>query len=591
MAARRKRDLVERVRYPNPIPDLPFAPKLIRVAAPEPNYTSPVYAQRIAESQQLPVAVDAEAGMPLDLARIEYLWLENGKLPAGATDALDMDALDPDDAFLLSEQVAAHPVAAADTLPGSYAAAKANEVTWLRRTEYLGAEQRKQRAHAQPVQRLDTSRAAQIARIEESFVAANTALDTLTHPSKPGVHAVDAYELLPDPETWASSFQVVRFTSALGRMSQGAPDDDVRMRTAVLRPVTDAVSGQQRVSMYLACADELPQYTNSEEDQPQPTWDSATAQRRENLGSLRYEKRRRLGTFPRVPWLEQEDASGDANEYATGFRHARDLEPVEQVSSAANQLVLVLDDNIPDPAPQLDDVSVSGTIAEQLGKEDDLFGDEMRAAPPKDAAPTTTLPPQSAPQRARQESVLPSALGRKAAYYHRVDMRYALRIRRQRRAEQHLAVPYEGFWHRIILGNRSPTEREVCKELHARQAVDKVNLDGVEYASSDEEAEDVEALDKERVAAAEVGAQGQLPVPHMDETAVADDTVSAEAQASAADQSDAAEEQMQDYFDEDESSENASDVDGDAELAALRAEAQDADADDSPVPARRRRAP
>ena len=68
------------MRYPNPLPELPYAPKLVRIPDAEPNYTTPVYAQRVVESLQLPIAVDAEAGMPLDLARLEHLWIGDGKL-------------------------------------------------------------------------------------------------------------------------------------------------------------------------------------------------------------------------------------------------------------------------------------------------------------------------------------------------------------------------------------------------------------------------------------------------------------------------------------------------------------------------------
>lgn len=63
------------MRYPNPLPEVPYPPKLVRVPAPEPNYTSPAFSQRIAESLQLPVVVDAEAGMPMALARLEHLWM------------------------------------------------------------------------------------------------------------------------------------------------------------------------------------------------------------------------------------------------------------------------------------------------------------------------------------------------------------------------------------------------------------------------------------------------------------------------------------------------------------------------------------
>jgi len=66
------------VRYPNPLPELPYPPKLIQVPAPEPNYTSPAFALRMTDSLQLPVTVDAEAGMPIDLAKLEHLWIGDG---------------------------------------------------------------------------------------------------------------------------------------------------------------------------------------------------------------------------------------------------------------------------------------------------------------------------------------------------------------------------------------------------------------------------------------------------------------------------------------------------------------------------------
>jgi len=48
------------------------------VPAPEPNYTSPAFALRLTDALQLPVTVDAEAGMPLDLAKLEHLWIGDG---------------------------------------------------------------------------------------------------------------------------------------------------------------------------------------------------------------------------------------------------------------------------------------------------------------------------------------------------------------------------------------------------------------------------------------------------------------------------------------------------------------------------------
>lgn len=408
---------------------------------------------------------------------------------------LDESLLDAEDAYLLSDEVAQHPADVdVHARPGlAKAQVQAASVTWLRRTEYLGAEQRRHRAadaRAQATPVMDTSRESQIARIESGFAAANTPIASLQHPTKKGVHAVDAYELLPDPETWASNFQLVRFAGVLGRSTNGEAEADPRLDAALLRPVTDPLTGQQRVSMYLTCADELPQYAAGEADGAPPAeYDEAVRRRREDVAALRYKKRRRTGTFPQVPWLDGENsAAGDANEYATGFRHVRELEPFDEQTETSHLLTLTFDDASPDAAPELDGVKVHGTVSEQTADtgDDDLFDDEEM---PDAEDITTTLPPQSAEERRRQHAVLPASQNRKVAYYHRVDMRYGLRIRRQRKAEQRLLVPYEGFWHRIVVGHRPSTERETTKRLLLREAVDNVDVEGLEYEESEEEAE------------------------------------------------------------------------------------------------------
>lgn len=379
------------------------------------------------------------------------------------------------------------PAEAEDLAPQSTAQAQAASVTWLRRTEYLGAEQRKQKAEAKAEHEApshDTSRPAQIERILHGFDAANAPLATLRHPSKPHVHAVEAYELLPDPETWTTSFQVVRFASALGRAS------DPRWDAAMLRPVTDPITGKQRVSMYLTCADTLPQYGEPDVVDAEEL-DAETQQRRQDTAAARFKKRRRLGTYPRVPWLDGEDG-GDANVYGTGFRHVRDFEPMDQPVPTDHLLAVVMDDEKPDAAPELAHVQADAPISAQ-DEEEDLFGDEDESQ--KDVS--TTLPPQSEAERARQQHVVaPASQGRKVAYYHHIDMRYGLQIRRARKTEQRLLVPYEGFWHRMIVGHRPMTERELTKRLFLRDGVDKLNLEGLEYVESESE-DEAEAHDQE----------------------------------------------------------------------------------------------
>lgn len=64
---------------------------------------------------------------------------------------------------------------------------------------------------------IDVSRAAQLQTIESSFAATeNFDLASLKHPNKPGVTAVDSYEVFPDAELWANAYDLFRFSERPG---------------------------------------------------------------------------------------------------------------------------------------------------------------------------------------------------------------------------------------------------------------------------------------------------------------------------------------------------------------------------------------
>ena len=71
--------------------------------------------------------------------------------------------------------------------------------------------------HSPASEQIDVSRPAQLARIEATFEAANRPLAELRHPTKPGLRAVEAFDVLPDNETWATEFAVFRFADPPGR--------------------------------------------------------------------------------------------------------------------------------------------------------------------------------------------------------------------------------------------------------------------------------------------------------------------------------------------------------------------------------------
>lgn len=65
---------------------------------------------------------------------------------------------------------------------------------------------------------IDISRGAQLRDIDASFAACNDsfALAGLQHPNKPGVTAVESYEVLPDADIWPNQYDLFRFSERPG---------------------------------------------------------------------------------------------------------------------------------------------------------------------------------------------------------------------------------------------------------------------------------------------------------------------------------------------------------------------------------------
>lgn len=86
------------------------------------------------------------------------------------------------------------------------------------------------RTQAPPV---DISHAAQIASIEGTFASCNESfhLDSLVHPLKKGLKAVDSYEILPDADIWENAYDLFRFAERPGER----PND---VRHSLIEPVT-----------------------------------------------------------------------------------------------------------------------------------------------------------------------------------------------------------------------------------------------------------------------------------------------------------------------------------------------------------------
>ncbi|GAA5906162.1 hypothetical protein JCM6882_006063 [Rhodosporidiobolus microsporus] len=278
-----KTDLIARVRYQNPLPPPPFPPRLIHIPTTPQRYATYDFLTPLQSERQLPMILDGELGMPLEYGKPsegkgcdgEY-WLGNREAiaPRNTTPPVLAD----EDLFLLDDPT---PVSAEAGPSGGGGAggpgtphrgnvtdvSKKVDVSWLRRTEYLSSEA----AAAKPVLGNGTPKRAQLdafdpndrdARaktISATFDAAHVPLSQLRHPMKPGVTAVEAFDLLPDSDLWANEYDLVRFGEDPGeKMANELPrlGADPRLPRAIFRDLTEELGDElARVSFYLPADD------------------------------------------------------------------------------------------------------------------------------------------------------------------------------------------------------------------------------------------------------------------------------------------------------------------------------------------------
>jgi hypothetical protein len=87
-----KLDLLVRVRYSNPLPAPPCPPKLLNIPTNPQRFTDIGFTSDLANSTPLPMVIDADCGMPIDLLQWESLWMENGN-DAGMPMQADLTAI------------------------------------------------------------------------------------------------------------------------------------------------------------------------------------------------------------------------------------------------------------------------------------------------------------------------------------------------------------------------------------------------------------------------------------------------------------------------------------------------------------------
>ncbi|THU92733.1 RNA polymerase II-associated protein [Dendrothele bispora CBS 962.96] len=242
-----KLDLLVRVRYSNPLPAPPCPPKLLEIPTNPMRYARPEFLNAIANNAPLPMIVDADCGMPLDLGKWESLWEENADGLALNPDIDNLPKLDPKDELLAFEPATAGIGPTSGIFTNGHQSGTSTptslpvNVPWLRKTEYTSSRESQRLAAIEskpmPLAHIDVSRPAQIRDIETSFTANNDDFDlsALRHPNKPNVTAVESYEILPDDNIWANQYDLFRFSERPGERNVDV--EDLRLDCAILRPM------------------------------------------------------------------------------------------------------------------------------------------------------------------------------------------------------------------------------------------------------------------------------------------------------------------------------------------------------------------
>nr|KIR84867.1 RNA polymerase II-associated factor 1 [Cryptococcus tetragattii IND107] len=253
----KKSDLLVRVRYLNPLPNPPFPPKLLNVNTNISRLGEPAYLDQLAATTPLPMLVDSEMGMPLDLNVYDGAW--DGK-DQSLNPIPDSDRVHhPIDLTLLAP-FNPPPTSNSDlkSVPSS------NEVSWMRNSSYLTRRNNVKRKDAAEIRgevAVDASEAAQLLMIEKTFLdVTSQEPNQIQHPNPKKRHlkVVESYDVLPDDEAWPNNYILLRFPerpSAATAINPAAGASSPRLSKSILRPIVQ--DDQQMMEFYLPQEEDL----------------------------------------------------------------------------------------------------------------------------------------------------------------------------------------------------------------------------------------------------------------------------------------------------------------------------------------------
>ncbi|KAJ9105146.1 hypothetical protein QFC19_003604 [Naganishia cerealis] len=503
-----KLDLIVRARYQNPIPAPAFPPLLVDIPVSLPLLAGkPDLTSQYAASLPLPMMIDSEIGMPLDLNVFDGIWsgetkdnthlnplqqaaIANGsekKTPA-ALDPEDMALLEaPSRSTIINGVVSASNFVQAGSLKQTY---HKPEVAWLRNTTYLSRDTGKKvglppngvsgvSAHARPLEKretavkIDASMLAQQQAIEKTFwVHDHTKVEDLRHPLKPHLRAVDTFDILPDEDAVKLNLNVVNFSERPAG-SQGQRLSEEELETSILRPKNNEYfkGFHFYVVQDQAEPSSKPHHSDDEdadsENAAEPTekndinrWFEA---RKEVLPADEDDSRDRnhptwkTVTLPRV--RDYEISGRDIpNEIVLTFYDGTDpMDPVvahERAKSKGKESVIKDD---PDAAEQGEGATLEKHGDGEDDDDDDLFGDEEISEEANDVKDpvSSTKDGQKEPQ-----STLTKRKDR-GVYYGKIVSRVNVRKRRMLRNNEDLED--DDLWDNIILAYEGINSRKKAR--------------------------------------------------------------------------------------------------------------------------------
>lgn len=226
-------ELINRVKYCNTLPDIPFDLKFITYPFETDRFIqyNPTSLER---NYRYEVLTEHDLGVSIDLINRD-LYVSD-----------PYAQLDPADEKLLEEDIHTPQ----DSMRSKY---HAKSVSWLRKSEYISTEQT--RFQPQSMEKVEAKvgfnvkkafveetlymdRDTQIVAIQKTFDEAKVPL--LQHYSKPNVHAVETFPLFPDFVNWKFPCAQVIFDSDPAEAGKNVPAQIEEMSQAMIRYVFGA---------------------------------------------------------------------------------------------------------------------------------------------------------------------------------------------------------------------------------------------------------------------------------------------------------------------------------------------------------------